>query len=244
MKFLLQPLIVAALITTAQLSGVAFAQTNGVSVTPKANLAQTRQVKSMTAANTTDPLADGAEIFENLTEASPVINAAAFNDSMAKFEALYPNISVHLSPDRKKRLDFLVAGVRKAWHKGDRGPMAIDSIEIYRLLQESIDHSGQPVPVEVPMLDYAGFKFKALLLSKHPDWKQVRKTTQEASAWWAAIKTKVTDKSLRDAMAHTIVGIKEASDLKDPKLLGFTAEMDLILVDGLEAFFNSHAPGR
>lgn len=242
MKCLLQALTAAVLITAVHISGVALAQNNGVSVPPKTGGAQTRQVKPVSAASPSDPLADGAEIFENLTEASPVITASAFNDSMAKFTTLYPKISAHLSPDRKKRLDFMVAGVRKAWEKGNRGSMAIDSIEIYRLLQESIDHSKQPVPIEVPLLDYAGFKLKALLLAKHPDWKQVRKTTQEASAWWAAIKSRVTDKSLSDGMAYTVFGIKEASGLKDAKFLGFTAEVDLILVDGLEAFFNSHAP--
>lgn len=41
-------------------------------------------------------------------------------------------------------------------------------------------------------------------------------------------------------MAHTIASIKEAGDRKDPGLLRFAADMDLILVDGLETFFNSH----
>ncbi|MHB1074368.1 hypothetical protein [Thiobacillus sp.] len=243
MKYLNQSLTAVFLVTAVQVSGVVFAQSNSVFVPAKTNLAQT-QVKPVTAASPSDPLAAGAEIFENLTESSPVITAAAFNDSMAKFKSLYPKITMRLSPARKKQLDLLVSGVRKDWEKGNRSSMAIDSIEIYRLLQESIDHRNQPVPIEVPLLDYAGFKLKALLLAKKLDWIQIRKTTQEAAAWWALINTKVTDKSLRDAMAHTVVGIKDASDLKDPKLLGFAAEMDLILVDGLEAFFNSHAPNR
>lgn len=244
MKLTLKPLTAAVLIATAQLSGAAFAQAKDVSVAARMDLAQAAQVLSTTAANKADPLAGGAEIFENLTEAAPVMDAVAFKKSLAEFETLSPSISAHLSPDRKKRLDFLVTGVRNAWQKGDRGAMAIQSIEIYRLLEESIDHSGQPVPVEVPMLDYAGFKLKALLLSKQPDWKQVSKATQEASAWWAAIETHITDKSLGEAMAHTIAGLNEAVTRKDSRLLRFAAEMDLILVDGLEAFFNSHALTR
>lgn len=244
MKLALKPLAVVVLIAAAQLSGVAFAQTKGVSVVAKMDLAQTGQVSSMTATNKADPLVGGAEIFENITETSPVMDAAAFKKSLAKFETLYPSISAHLSPDRKKRLDSLVTGVRNAWRKGDRGAMAIQSIEVYRLLEESIDHSGQPVPVEVPMLDYTGFKLKALLHSNQPDWKQAGKTAQEAAAWWTAIEAHITDKSLRDAMAHTIAGIKEAAARKDPRLLRFAAEMDLILVDGLEVFFNSNASAR
>lgn len=244
MKIALKPLTVAILITAAQFCGVAFAQTKGVSVPAKTALAQTGQVPSTTAAKKADPLAGGAEIFENLTEAAPVMDAAAFKKSLAAFETLYPSISTQLSPDRKKRLDSLVTGVRNAWHKGDRGAMANQSIEVYRLLEESIDRSGQRVPVEVPLLDYAGFKLKALLLSKQPDWKQAGKTAQEASAWWTTIEARVKDKSLGSAMAHTIAGIKEAAARKDSRLLRYAAEMDLILVDGLEVFFSSHASTR
>jgi hypothetical protein len=138
------------------------------------------------------------------------------------------------------RLDTLVTGVRNAWQKGDRGPMAIQSIEAYRLLQESINRKGQLVPVEVPLLDYAGFKLNGLLLSTQPDWKEIAKTAQEASKWWAAIGPKIGDNTLRDAMDHTINGLKNAAARKDPKLLRFAAAMDLILVDGLETYYSSH----
>jgi hypothetical protein len=83
-------------------------------------------------------------------------------------------------------------------------------------------------------------EIKALLISKDPDWEQVRKTAQEATLWWASTKSKVTDGALRDAMDHTVMGINEAARLKDTRLLKFSAEMDLILVDGLESFFNTH----
>lgn len=240
MKFILRPLATAILITTLHFSTAALAQTEGAIAAAKLHLAQSGQVPSTGAINKMDPLAAGAELFENFTESSPVMDAAAFNKSLAKFEALYPSISARLSADGKKRLDFLVTEIRSAWRQGNRGAMALESIEAYRLLTESMDRSGQPVPLEVPLLDYTGFKLNALLLSKHPDWKEVGRTAQEASAWWAAIEANITDKSLREAMAHTIAGIKEASNRKDPSLLRFAAEMDLILVDGLETFFNSH----
>lgn len=230
----------AALIIATQLIGFTTCQANSDSIIPGVELAKNGQAKSATATNPEDSLAAGAEIFENLTENSPELNAAAFDDSMTKYETLRSNISAQLAPDQMKRLVALLANVRKSWQKRDRGSMAIQSIEIYRLLQESIHHANQPVPVEVPLLDYAGFKIKALLISKLPDWEQIRKTTHEATLWWASTKPKVTDSSLRDAMDHTIMGINEAARLKDTKLLAFAAEMDLILVDGLESFFNSH----
>ncbi len=214
--------LLLALVVSSLISGTAIGQTRSSPMAPA------------------DALVAGAEIFENLTERSPDLDAVAFDDAMATFWKLYPSLSAQLSPDGKTRLDALLAGVHKSWRARDRGAMAIGSIEIYRLLQESMGHDSLPVPAEVPMLDYAGFKIKALLISKHPDWEQVRKTAHEATLWWATIKPKVTDNALRDAMDHTIAGIHEAVHLNDPKFLAFAAEMDLILVDGLESFFNSH----
>jgi hypothetical protein len=239
--------VIAALVVvlpSALHAGAAFAQIEGASVRPEMGIAQTPQASTMTATGKTNPLAGGAEIFENLTEASPVLDAVGFKKLLSEFETLYPEISMRLSPERKMLLDNLVTGVRNAWRNGNRSAMAIQSVEAYRLLQESIDHSGQPVPVEVPLLDYAGFKLNALLLSVRPDWILVAKTTQEASTWWTAIRPQITDKSLRDAMDHTVDGIKDAAARKDPKLLRFAAKMDLILVDGLETFFSSHPATR
>ncbi len=232
--------LLAALIISTQLIGITICQAHGSPAIPGVELAKNGQAKSVTTTNPEDSLAAGAEIFENLTESSPELNASAFDDSMTKYDTLRSNISAQLAPDQMKRLDALLANVRKSWQKRDRGSMAIQSIEIYRLLQESIHHANQPVPAEVPLLDYAGFKIKALLISKHPNWEQVRKTAHEATLWWTAIKPKVTDNALKDAMDHTITGINEATRLNDSKLLAFAAEMDLILVDGLESFFNSH----
>lgn len=211
---------------------------------PAQGVAQIQPMPTHAAIAKTTLLVSGAEIFENLAETSSVIDAAAFKTSLAEFDVLYPELSACLPPDQKTRVDNLVTGIRKAWQKRDRGAMAIRSIEAYRLLQESIDHRNRPVPVEVPLLDYAGFKLKALLLVPHPDWKQIAHTTQDASAWWDALESSITDKVLREAMAQTMVGIKDASARKDSKLLSFAVELDLILVDGLEMFFRSHQPAQ
>ena len=237
MHFNFKLLTAGVLISTLQ-SGAVLGQTTNASVGLKAAIAH--QASTISATGKPDPLTGGAEIFENLTESAPTLDAATFKKSLTNFETLCPEISQRLSPDRKKRLDTLVTSVRNAWQKGDRATMALQSIEAYRLLQEAIEHGGQPVPVEVPLLDYAGFKLNALLLSTQPDWKQVASTAQEASTWWAAIGPKITDTALRDAMGHTIDGIKDAAARKDRKLLSFAAKMDLILVDGLETFFTSH----
>lgn len=185
-------------------------------------------------------MADASEIFENLSEASATVDEAGLKKALAAFEVLRPALAKSLSAERRNALDAAVAGAREGWQRQDRGAVALQSIEAFRVLQEAIDRKGQRVPVEVSLLDYAGFKTKALLVSPSPDWGQAAKTVQEASGWWPAIRSRVKDQALQAAMDHAVSGLKDAAARKDPALLAFAAELDLILVDGLEVVFSAH----
>ena len=88
MKLTLKSLIAAVLIASALHAGAAFAQTEGASVRAETGVAQTPQASTMAATCKTNPLASGAEIFENLTEASPVLDAVGFKKSLSEFDAL------------------------------------------------------------------------------------------------------------------------------------------------------------
>lgn len=192
----------------------------------------------------TDALAHASEIAEQLSENAPSIDAAAFKKVMADIDALATRLAKALSPDRKKALDALVTGIRDAWAAGDRSAVGVQSIEAYRLLQEAIPRGPKAVPVQVAQLDYVGFKVNALLSSSSVTWAQVSATVREASTWWLAIEPRVGDATLKEAMRRTLLGMQEAADQKDSKLMHFAADMELILVDGLEAFFTKHPPSR
>jgi hypothetical protein len=92
----------------------------------------------------------------------------------------------------------------------------------------------------VAQLDYVGFKVKALLSARSVNWTQVSETVREASTWWTAIEPHTADATLKEAMNRTLLGMKQAADQKDPKVMNFAADMELILVDGLETFFTAH----
>lgn len=192
----------------------------------------------------TDALSQASEIAEQLSESAPSIDGAAFEKAMSDINAFDARLAKALSPDRKKALDVLVTGVRGAWSTGDRGAVGVQSIEAYRLLQEAIPRGPRAVPVQVAQLDYVGFKVNALLSSSSVSWTQVSETVREASAWWAAIEPKTSDATLKEAMNRTLLGMKEAADRKDPKLMHFAADIELVLVDGLETFFTAHPRSR
>jgi hypothetical protein len=93
------------------------------------------------------------------------------------------------------------------------------------------------VPVQVSLLDYAGFKLKVLLHAKSPDWAVLRKTTEEASRHWTALESRVPDKGLRDAVNTMITGMNKAITAKNAEMAVFAAQIDLALVDLLEGYF-------
>ncbi len=191
-----------------------------------------------------DALSQASEIAEQLSENAPTIDAAAFAKSMSAISTLDARLSTSLPPDRKKTLDGLVAGIRSAWTTGDRSAVGVQSIEAYRLLQEAVRRGPRAVPVQVAQLDYVGFKVNALLASSSVNWPGISDTVREAQTWWTAIEPHTSDATLKEAMNRTLLGMKEAADQNDAKLMHFAADMELILVDGLETFFLAHPRSR
>ena len=187
-----------------------------------------------------DALSQASEIAEQLSENAPTIDAAAFAKSMLDLGALNARLAASLLPVRQKALDAFVAGMRDAWTAKDRSALAVQSIEAYRLLEEAVPRSPRAVPVQVAQLDYVGFKVNALLASNSVDWTRIADTVREAQTWWTAIEPHTSDATLKEAMNRTLLGMKEATDRKDAKVMHFTADMELILVDGLETFFLAH----
>ncbi len=187
-----------------------------------------------------DALSQASEIAEQLSENAPTIEAAAFATSMSNFGALNARLAASLASDRRKALDAFLAGMRDAWTANDRSALAVQSIEAYRVLQEALPHGPRAVPVQVAQLDYAGFKVNALLASSSTDWTPIADTVREAQAWWTAIEPHTSDATLKEAMNRTLLAMKEATDQRDAKLMHFAADMELILVDGLETFFLAH----
>lgn len=192
----------------------------------------------------TDALSQASEIAEQVSENAPSIDAAAFKKAMSDINALDARLAKALPPDRKKALDALVAGLDSAWTSGDRSAVGVQAIDAYRVLQEALPRGPKAVPVQVAQLDYVGFKINALLSSSPVNWTQVSETAHEASTWWSAIEPHTADATLKEAMNRILLGMKEAADQKDPKVMRFAADMELILVDGLETFFAAHPRSR
>jgi hypothetical protein len=230
----------ALLASLALLTSAATAQP----ITLSANGTATTYRSAPIAAKKANPVADAAEIFEKLTETAATISAPAVQKLFAQWDALYPAVNAAVPPENQARLANLMGDVRAAWQVRNRNLMALQSMEAYRVLQESMDFTGAAVPIEVPLLDYAGFKITTLLKAPKKDWDKIHATAKEANGWWINIAPRITDRALLDAMSRTIADLYAAAKNRDVKLLSASAKKDLALVDDLEKYFNAQVKTR
>lgn len=142
-----------------------------------------------------------------------------------------------LPPAALEKHKELLKAIQDAAKATDHYSVAVNAVEMFRLLADSLDSSKLEVPKEVSLLDYVGFRLHVLAAAKAPDWNAMKLTVVEGEKWWDAIKEKVDKKGLRDAFNSTITGLKQAVELKHLPMLNFAAQMDLDLVDLLESHF-------
>jgi hypothetical protein len=182
-------------------------------------------------------LISAASPFEDLTENALAGNKQGIQLALKAYDQQAEKVSKILSPKARHDLELLVAAIKKAEQRGDHESLARNSVEAYRTLIESLDTGSLVVPVQVSLLDYAGFKLKVLLHGKSPDWSVLRKTAEEARRQWTAIEYRVSDQGIRDAVNVMITGLKQATTSRNAEMALFAAQLDLALVDLLERYF-------
>lgn len=179
-----------------------------------------------------------ASAFEDLIESALNGQKAMMHKALAAYNEQGARISEVLSPRKRRDIALLVVAIRKAEEQKDNLNVALSSVEAYRALIESLDASGLRVPVQVSLLDYAGFKLKVLLRAKTPDWPALGKIADEAHRHWKAIASRVSDKALRDTVDTMITGMSGATRAKNAEMAAFVAQIDLALVDLLEGYWS------
>jgi hypothetical protein len=168
--------------------------------------------------------------FEDLTEFAISGDKKRIERALKSYDTQAIKVESVLPAKKRDELRALVASIRKATQQGDYRAIALKSPEAYRLLIEALNRGSLKVPIEVSLLDYAGFKFKALLYAKPGDWKALQEVGKQAQKNWDTIKPKVTDK-----------GLNRACVSKNADMALFAAQVDLALVDLLEAEFEKIA---
>jgi hypothetical protein len=179
--------------------------------------------------------------FEDLTEFALANDTRGIRQALKAYGDQAAAVNKVLSEAARREMASLLAAIRRGESKGDNQEVAMNSVEAYRVLVESLDPNSLVVPTQVSKLDYVGFKLKVLLAASPPDWPAVQTTVEAAGRYWHELEPRVGDKGLRDAVKTVIAGLHQATSAKNAEMAVFVAQMDLALVDLLEGYFERGA---
>jgi hypothetical protein len=182
-----------------------------------------------------------ASPFEDLTEFALANDTRGMRQALKACGDQAAAVNQVLSVPARREMASLLAAIRRAESKGDGQEVAMNSVEAYRVLVESLDPNGLVVPTQVSKLDYVGFKLKVLLAASPPDWPAIQTTIDAAGRHWHELEPRVGDKALRDAVKAVLAGLFQATSAKNTEMAVFAAQMDLALVDLLEGYFERAA---
>lgn len=186
------------------------------------------------AAQLDDPLVSGMSPFEDLIEVALDGNDSGISSALGDADRQSIRVQKALAIPVAKQLAGLMEDLHRAAAASAHLRVANDAVDAFRLLIDNVQVETHSMPRELSLLDYAGFKLRVLAAADKPSWKDIRKTVDDADAWWKALHGRVSERSLRDAFDSTVRGLHDATRIEDVPMLRFAAQIDLDLVDLLE----------
>ena len=197
---------------------------------------------TLSAAPSDPPLATAAhlpasEYLETLTE-------QAFSATPGELDAIIAQVRTAaqrdrgiLAPVRAAELDRRLGEITDYRADLNRADLAIASVEAFRLFVSAAPPTGT-VPVEVSLLDYAGFRYQADLKAEPVRWDDAAAAAGFAADQWARISVGVTDTTLRTRFSNAVSEMKLALADRNATLAALVGARELDLVDELETYFS------
>ncbi|HMI40038.1 MAG TPA: hypothetical protein VK485_02260 [Sphingomicrobium sp.] len=192
------------------------------------------EVAAPAASTPSAMLRAAAEPFEVLTEES----FAAAWDRVDKLIGDARGASAKargvMSPAQAVALDQSLAMIADARRARDRPALALASVETYRQLVEAQDPAAAEPPIAVSLLDYAGFRYDALVQAPRVDWAAVHDASSFAQQQWKAIEPAIKSDSLKGAAANSVNALDTAAAAQNVAVARSAAATELAMVDLLE----------
>ena len=181
-------------------------------------------------------LLTAAEPFEALTETAFTASRPQLTATALRAEAAAETVRGKLPAEAARELASRLAQIQTGLQTDNRADVAIASVEAYRILVSAAPRAR--VPLEVNLLDYAGFRYQADLRAKPARWADMAKAAEFASSQWQALLPRVTDPGLRGRMQGAVRALSLAEAQHDRARADLAAQTQLGLVDELELHFN------
>lgn len=177
-----------------------------------------------------------AEPFEALTEAAATGDERRIQPAVNAALASGDRIRSTLPSTYRNELDFQTISIRRGQRAKDPTAISLSSNEAYRILV-SASAGAASFPVEVSLLDYAGFRYDANLKAKPARWADMTEATLFAERQWAQVEPRLKEPALAAEFGKALTDMKKAAATKDGKLAAASVKAELDLVDKLEAAF-------
>lgn len=215
--------------------------TSACGTQPSANQADAGAANAMMQSSEVNPveranrsLRAAAEPFEVVTEQAFTAGWDRLDRLIAEATAATRDAGSALHGAPEAAVERQLAAIRAARSAQDRIAIALAAVEAYRALVEAQDPGSASPPVEVSLLDYAGFRYDALAQSRAPDWQEMRRLTQFAGQQWRRIAPGVQSRALAGVVESTLGGMASAAERRDVAFARRAAAVELALVDLIE----------
>ncbi len=202
------------------------------------NAPETKDIVPSTSGNGSKAqLLAAAEPFEVLTETAFDRDLKKVDAAIAKVDATAPTVRPLLAASAQGVFDKRIAEIKTTRAAGNRADLAQSSIEIYRILVTE-GAGGSPVPSEVSLLDYAGFRYMADLKAATIRWDDMVAATDFTRQNWAIVKPRIKDTATVTKFQAVIDNMAAAAAIKNADRAKASGGAELDLVDALEKSFN------
>jgi hypothetical protein len=178
---------------------------------------------------------------ENLIEAVLAKDSSAGDTAYAELQQAMSKLNSAQLGKNAAAINELFQSLNAGWQTSDRPAAAMAAVGLYARLQQAKDWTGAEVPLEVSMLDHAGFKSELLSAQSPIDWAALGATAGDAQRDLATIDKTLKDDNLK-LVANGIVGhLVAGAKTKDIERVKGAARDLLAVVDLLEQQYHRQA---
>jgi len=178
------------------------------------------------------------EAYESLTEVSLGSDLKKISAAWKEAKSQRDDIVALLDEAGAKKFDELLAIAAQANKQKKNVELSLAAVELYKFVVLACDASALEVPATVHIMDYVGFRSKALLQMQPIDWKAVADNSTNAQSEWQKVSGQVSDKNLFKSVNEAIDGMVKGASAHDANLVRSATESELALVDELETNLN------
>ena len=194
------------------------------------------QATAMNQSETATALSAAGEPFEVLAETAFTATPAELDKSILAADGAASMLKTIVPAALSASLQTRLTAIRQARKSDQRVDLSLASIEGFRDIVSAVP--GSPaVPINVSLLDYAGFRYDADAQAKPPRWDDMAAATTFARERWATLSGLAPLSKLRTRFGDGLTAMDAAVRAHNVTQARAAAKAELAMVDELEAAF-------